>query len=122
MKTKLEIIPGPFRVCEEEHDNGTLIIRSDPKGDGDVPGDLVVALICGGGPEPYARNTAELLAAAPKLYAALERQTNAVAALGKLKEGKTLFELSPTKDAECFAAWLELDAAGKQARSALSVP
>lgn len=72
MKTKLEIIPGPYRVCEEKHDNGTLIIRSDPRGAGDVPGNLVVALIVGGAPEPYDRNTAALLAAATDLLAALQ--------------------------------------------------
>jgi hypothetical protein len=73
MKTsEPKIIPGPYRVCSEKHDNGTLIIRSDPKGDGDVPGDLVVALIVGGAPDPYDHETATLLASAWKLREALE--------------------------------------------------
>jgi hypothetical protein len=40
--------------------------------------------------------------------------------LGRLKDGKTLFEGSPTKDQECFEAWTALDRAGKQAITAIS--
>jgi len=65
----MKIIPGPWRVEEEKHEDGTLVIRSDPKGSGDVPGNLVVALVVGGGPEDYERNTANLIAAAPSLWA-----------------------------------------------------
>lgn len=66
-------IPGPYRVFEEKHDDGRLVLRSDPAGNRDVPGDLVVALIVGGGPEEYERGTAELLAQAPAMRAALEK-------------------------------------------------
>lgn len=72
MKTnQLKIIPGPYRVCEEKHNDGSLVIRSSPKGGGDVPGDLVVALVVGGGPEEHERNTANLLASAPDMLAAI---------------------------------------------------
>lgn len=90
MKTeKLKIIPGPYRVCSEKHDNGTLVIRSAPKGDGDVPGDLVVALIVGGAPDPYDLNTATLLAGAHDMRVMLEK---CFAHLGAEIERKTLNE------------------------------
>lgn len=42
---------------------------------------------------------------------ALKRLNLAVAALGKIKDGKTLFEHSPSKDEDCFLAWAELNKA-----------
>lgn len=35
--------------------------------------------------------------------------------LGRIKDGKTLFEGSPTKDTDCLLAWQNLDSAGKKA-------
>ncbi len=63
--SKKPYIPGPWRVCEEKHDDGTLVIRGS--GDLEVPPDLVVALIVGGGPDDYDAGTAELIAAAPAM-------------------------------------------------------
>lgn len=55
------------------------------------------------------------------LEESLRRYMSAVRVLGKIKDGKTLFEASPTKDQDAFEAWTELDAAGKQAQAALMV-
>lgn len=69
--------------------------------------------------EIYAAGRAEGLREATKLrkdYAVmgilLVRFRAAVRALGKFKDGKTLFEGSPTQDQECFEAWQELNDAG----------
>ena len=43
-----------------------------------------------------------------ELRGAAFRLLGAVESLGKVKEGKTLFEHSPIKDAECYEAWREL--------------
>lgn len=51
--------------------------------------------------------------------AALRRVLASVEALGRIKDGKTLFESSPTGDAECHAAWLELHDARQAAAVAL---
>lgn len=51
---------------------------------------------------------------------ALERLLMAVEKLGKLKDGKTLFEGSPIKDKECHAAWMELHNARQEARAVLN--
>lgn len=51
--------------------------------------------------------------------AALIRLSNAVRALAKVKDGKTLFEGSPMRDQECFDAWKELNAAQQCAKIAL---
>lgn len=40
------------------------------------------------------------------------RHRLAIHALGQIKDGKTLFEHSPTKDQECFEAWQELNDSG----------
>lgn len=48
------------------------------------------------------------------------RLIQASKSLGKIKGDKTLFELSPTKDAECCAAWFEFNAALSQTRDALA--
>ena len=48
---------------------------------------------------------------ATMLRAALVRLSTAVHALAKVKDGKTLFEHSPTKDQECYEAWKELNEA-----------
>lgn len=51
--------------------------------------------------------------------AALIRLSAAVRALAGTKEGKTLFELSPTKDQDCYEAWKELNDAQLAAKIAL---
>ena len=55
------------------------------------------------------------------MEAILRRLSKAVSALSKIKDGKTLFEGSPTKDQECFDAWKELNDAQKQAKLALKI-
>jgi len=54
------------------------------------------------------------------LARSLERLSVAVKSLGRVKDGKTLFEHSPSKDAEAYSAWTELDAAQKDAAVKLS--
>jgi hypothetical protein len=49
---------------------------------------------------------------------ALRRLSSAIEALGKIKNGKTLFEIS-TADPDSFNAWMELNAAQKQAIESL---
>lgn len=46
------------------------------------------------------------------LERAAARYLEAVAGLARIKDGLTLFELSPTKDQECYEAWRELNDAG----------
>lgn len=47
--------------------------------------------------------------------AAINHYKNALEILSTIKNGKTLFEGSPTNDAECLMAWQNLDSAGKKA-------
>lgn len=49
--------------------------------------------------------------------AAISHYKNAlgISGLGRIKDGKTLFELSPSKDTDCLLAWQNLDSAGKKA-------
>lgn len=74
MSTQPKIIPPPWRVVEKAHDDGKLIIVGS--GNETVPADLTVALIVGGGPEDYERDTAELIASAPTIRALLEQMLN----------------------------------------------
>lgn len=46
------------------------------------------------------------------LKAAATRYLVAVAKLGEIKNGKSFFEGSPTKDEDCYLAWVELNDAG----------
>lgn len=81
-------IPGPWRVCEEKHDDGTLIIRGS--GDLEVPPDLAVALIVGGAPDDYDRGTADLIASAPDLHAkvaALRKALDWINVRAKMEDG-----------------------------------
>ena len=55
------------------------------------------------------------------LRAVLERYQNAILGLSKIKDGKTLFEGSPTKDDETYRAWVELNDAGVEANKALAL-
>ena len=54
------------------------------------------------------------------LVAALRRLNLAVAGLGRIKDGKTLFELRPSQDEDSLMAWLELNAAQKIAFEVLA--
>lgn len=51
----------------------------------------------------------------------LLRLHKAVKALARVKDGKTLFEHSPTKDQECFDAWKELNEAQRNAALVLQI-
>lgn len=65
----------------------------------------------------------EKLVAAPArdgVREALERLSKACTALGQFKGDKTLYELNPIKDQNAYEAWVELDAAQKQAQNALA--
>lgn len=63
---------------------------------------------------------AELDRLAGPLVEALEHYERAICGLGRVKDGKTLFELSPTRDKTCCDAWLELNVAGQQSSNALA--
>ena len=52
----------------------------------------------------------------------LQQLVIAIENLSRIKDGETLFEHQPTKDAECAAAWRKLNDAVAQARTALAVP
>jgi len=54
------------------------------------------------------------------LARSLERLHFAIKSLARTKDGKTLFEHSPSKDAEAYSAWTDLDAAQKDAQVKLN--
>lgn len=45
-----------------------------------------------------------------------KRLSSAIARLGTVKDGKPLFESSPSKDPDCYDAWVELNEAQRDAR------
>lgn len=49
-----------------------------------------------------------------------EEYLDAVAALGQIKDGITLFETSPTKDEDAFNAWVNLNNKGARLRECVN--
>lgn len=48
-----------------------------------------------------------------------EAYMDAVHGLARMKDGKTLFEHSPSKDQDCFDAWVNLNNTGRRLRECL---